>query len=74
MINIRDKKFLKEFGKHLRKLRLDKNISQEALANDAGIGKNQVGLIERGEVNVTLCTIKNLAKNLDVTPKDMLDF
>ena len=74
MINIRDKKYLKEFGKHLRKVRTDHKLSQEALGLDAGLGKNQVGLIERGEVNVTLSTIKKLAKSLQVHPKDLLDF
>ncbi len=74
MINVRDKKYLKEFGKHLRQIRLESKISQEALGLDAGLGKNQVGLIERGEVNVTISTIKKLAKKLEIQPKDLLDF
>lgn len=74
MNNVRDAKYLKEFGKCLRQLRLKKGITQEILSEDAGIGKNQVGLIERGEVNVTISTIKKLAKNLGVHPKDLLDF
>lgn len=49
-------------------------MSQEALANEAGIGKNQVGLIERGEINVTVCTIKKISKYLGYSPKDFLDF
>lgn len=74
MQNGKDNKYLKEFGKNLRRLRTKNGISQEALAIDAGIGKNQVGLIERGEVNVTLNTIKKLAKHINVHPKDLLDF
>lgn len=74
VINIRDKSYLRAFGKNLRKLREAKGISQEKLSNDAEVGKNQVGLIERGEVNVTICTIKKLAKYIDVEPKDLLDF
>lgn len=74
MNNARDKKYLKEFGKNLRALRLKKGITQEILAEDAGIGKNQVGLIERGEINVTISTIKKLAKQLEVHPKELLDF
>lgn len=70
----KDNKYLKEFGKNLRRLRVKKGISQEALAFDAGIGKNQVGVIERGEVNVTINTIKKLAKHIGVHPKDLLDF
>jgi transcriptional regulator with XRE-family HTH domain len=74
VINIKDEKYLRDFGKNFRKLRLAKNMSQEALGNEAGIGKNQVGLIERGEINVTICTIKKIAKNLGYEPKDFLDF
>lgn len=74
VINVRDKKYLKDFGKNLRQIRTNHNLSQEALGLDAGLGKNQVGLIERGEVNVTLSTIKKLAKSLQVHPKDLLDF
>jgi len=72
--NSRDDKYLRDFGKNLRKLRLENNISQEALANDAGIGKNQVGLIERGEINVTISTVKKLAKYIGVQPKQLFDF
>lgn len=74
VINIKDEKYLRDFGKNFRKLRLSKDMSQEALGNEAGIGKNQVGLIERGEINVTICTIKKVAKNLGYEPKDFLDF
>ena len=74
MINIKDEKYLKDFGKNFRRLRMSKGITQEALASDAGVGKNQIGLIERGEINVTVCTIKKIAKNLNVHPKDFLDF
>jgi transcriptional regulator with XRE-family HTH domain len=72
--NSRDSKYLKEFGKNLRKLRLESGISQEALGIEAGIGKNQVGLIERGEVNVTISTIRKLAKTIKIEPKSLLDF
>lgn len=74
MINVRDEKYLRDFGKRLRQLRLKKGITQEILSEEAGIGKNQVGLIERGQINVTISTIKKLAKNLGVHPKELLDF
>ncbi|HKC68460.1 MAG TPA: helix-turn-helix transcriptional regulator [Bacteroidia bacterium] len=74
MNNARDEKYLREFGKNLRRIRLSKNITQEILAEEAGIGHNQVGLIERGEINITISTLKKLAKKLSVQPKDLLDF
>ena len=72
--NTRDDKYLRDFGKHLRQLRLKKDLTQEILSEEAGIGKNQVGLIERGEINVTISTIKRLAKSLGVAPKELLNF
>ena len=74
VIRNKDVKYLKEFGKNLRKLRLDKNITQEALATDALIGKNQIGLIERGEINVTISTLKKIAEQIGIHPKDLLNF
>ncbi len=74
VINIRDKKYLRAFGNNLQKLRKDKGLSQEALYLEAGLGKNQVGLIERGEINISICTFKKLAEGLKVEPKDLLDF
>lgn len=74
MIKVRNTKYIKEFGANLRTIRLAKNKSQEQLGDEAGLGKNQVGLIERGEVNITISSIKELAKALRVHPKDLLDF
>lgn len=72
--NVRDDKYIKAFGENLRKIRLEKNVSQEDLCEYAKLSKNQVGRIERGEVNVTLSTIKQLAKGLKVQPKELFDF
>ena len=74
VINNRDKDVLKTFGAHLRSLRESKNISQQQLALQADISKNQVGNIERGEVNATVISIIAIAKALDVPPKDLFDF
>jgi len=74
VINIKDKAYLTAFGNNLRKLRSDAAMSQEALGLEAGLGKNQIGLIERAEINVTLSTIKCLADALKIHPKDLLDF
>lgn len=74
MINNRDKEILKKFGNHLRELRLSKKISQQELEFKAEISKNQVGNIERGEVNITLITATAIAKALDIPLKDLYDY
>lgn len=58
--------FLKVFGQRIKELRLAKGMSQEELANTAEIPINQVGRIERGEINTTLVTIKALADALQI--------
>ncbi|WP_352258943.1 helix-turn-helix transcriptional regulator [Psychrobacter sp. TB55-MNA-CIBAN-0194] len=42
------------FGKRVREMRKGKGISQERLAEMAGIDRSYMGNIERGEKNVTL--------------------
>ena len=74
MINNRDIDKLKAFGKHLRELRKCKNLSQQQLEFIANISKNQVGNIERGEVNITLITSIAIAKALDIPLKDLFDY
>lgn len=52
------------FGAGLRKIRLGKGISQERLADLAGLHRTYISSVERGERNVTLQTVEKLAKAL----------
>jgi transcriptional regulator with XRE-family HTH domain len=73
VINNRDKEILFKFGRHLRQLRLTKKLSQQELELKAEISKNQVGNIERGEVNITLITATAIAKALEISLKELFD-
>jgi transcriptional regulator with XRE-family HTH domain len=73
-VQIQDKKFTKAFGKRLRELRMQKNMSQEELANTAEIPTNQIGRIERGEINTTLVTIKAIADALSIEVIELFKF
>ncbi len=55
----------KEFGLKIKTIRLEKNISQEQLANSAEIDRTYISDIEKGERNVSLLIIQKLAKALD---------
>lgn len=61
------------FGKHLRKLRLDRGLSQEKLAELADLHRNYVGGVERGERNIALLNIVALARALKVKPGKLMD-
>ena len=74
MINNRDKKVLKAFGKHLFALRKKIELSQEELTFRADLSKNMVGNIERGEVNPTLTTLRALSKGLGIDWAELLTY
>jgi transcriptional regulator with XRE-family HTH domain len=60
------------FGTNLRKIRLDKSISQERLADLAGLHRTYISSVERGERNVTLETIERLAKALGISMSKLM--
>lgn len=57
---------LRLFGERLRELRTERNLSQERLAELAGLDRNYIGQIERAERNVALVNIVRIAKALEV--------
>ena len=56
------------FGRRLREVRTGQGLSQEALADLAGIHSTYVGSVERGERNIALDNIPALADALGVLP------
>ena len=59
-------------AQNIRSLRRAKGISQEKLAELAGLHRTYVGSVERGERNVSLENIDRLAEALLVDPVDLL--
>ena len=59
-------------GKCIRELRLNKGVSQEALADEAGVHRTYMGSVERGERNISLDNIVKIARALKVAPSVLL--
>ena len=62
---------LKAFGQRVQELRKKRNLSQEQLADLAGVHRTYIGMIERAEKNITLCNIERIAKALKLDIKDL---
>ncbi len=59
------------FGHRVQELRKERNLSQEQLAELAGVHRTYIGMIERAEKNITLYNINRIAKALKVGIKDL---
>lgn len=64
--------FLKELGLKLKELREKKGLSQFQLAIEAEIPKNQVGRIERGQINTSVYNLKRISEALGISLVDLL--
>lgn len=67
-------KNLKAFGGHIRRLRINKKMTQEQLADLAGVSENTIVTIEKGLLNPTIATLWEIAVALEVPRKDFFDF
>ena len=66
------KDLAKKFGHNVRSMRKDKGISQDTLALTADIDRSYVGRIERGEVNITLEKVYQIATVLGCDVRELL--
>ncbi|RDK88868.1 helix-turn-helix domain-containing protein [Marinirhabdus gelatinilytica] len=71
MIN---KFLLQEFGNRIRHIRTQENLSQEQLSFKTGFHRTYIGMIERGERNISLTNIAVFAKAFELTIDELLKF
>jgi len=74
MIKPADKKVLKKFGENLRKLRKQKKLSLRQMSYACSIDNSKIAKIEKGQINITLTTLLQLAVALEVHPSSLLDY
>ena len=59
-------------GRHVQRLRRERGLTQEGLAERTGGNWRHIGLVERGDGNPTLGTLLDIARALDVDITDLL--
>ncbi|HZL34778.1 MAG TPA: helix-turn-helix transcriptional regulator [Tepidisphaeraceae bacterium] len=72
LANVAASLFARKFGKRIRELREAAGLSQERLADEAGLHRTHISLIERGRRSVRLETIERLAIALKTQPGAMM--
>ena len=65
---------LNEFGERIKQLRLQKNIIQEKLSFLTGFHRTYIGMIERGERNISISNIAVFAKVFELNISELIDF
>jgi transcriptional regulator with XRE-family HTH domain len=59
-------------GRAIRVLRIERDLSQERFGNIAGMHRNYVGAIERGEINPTFRVLARVASGLEIPISELL--
>lgn len=56
----------------MRRIRLERKLTQEKVAEAAGLHPNYISSVERGERNISICNIENIAFALGVSMGDLV--
>lgn len=69
-----EKSILQQFGQQVRRLRKERQFSQEELADRAQLHRTYIGMIERAEKNITLVNVAKIADALEISVASLMDF
>lgn len=72
-VNMTNKNLIKEFGERIKQLRLNNNLSQEKLSFATGFHRTYIGMIERGERNISLTNMAVFARVFEINLSELLD-
>ncbi len=66
--------YRKQFGKNLRRYRLQKNMTLDELGIKSGLNFKYIGGVERGAYNISFDNIIKIAQALEIEPYKLLIF
>jgi transcriptional regulator with XRE-family HTH domain len=67
-----DTVYLQTFGRRLAALRVQRGLSQEQLAEASGLGPGEVRRVERGQRDLSVIALADIARALDIQPADLM--
>jgi transcriptional regulator with XRE-family HTH domain len=67
-----NREFVRRFGRRLKLLRVDRDLSQEQLGEAAGMHRTFIGRLERGEAGVNVDRLPDLARALEVEAHELI--
>ena len=68
-----NQKRLNQLGLSIKLARVRKELSQEELAELAGLHRTYIGMVERAERNITVINLVQIAKALDISLDKLFD-
>jgi transcriptional regulator with XRE-family HTH domain len=68
---VRTRSILRGLGEEVRERRQRRNLTQEALAFEAGVHPNVVGRLERGIYNPTVMILFAISTKLNISLQDL---
>ena len=68
-----NKEYLQKFANNLKKLRKERNLTQEDLESE-NVSRSMISLIELVRTDLTVSTAKSIADSLEISVKDLFDF
>jgi transcriptional regulator with XRE-family HTH domain len=67
-----DSVYLQSFGRRLQALRVQRGFSEEQLAEASGLGPVELRRAERGQRDLSVIALADLARALDIQPADLM--
>ena len=65
---------VEKLGQKIRIERMKRKISQEKLAEMSDLNRNFIGMVERGETNITVKNLEAVANAFKIDIKDLFNF
>lgn len=66
--------FRKDLGKNLKKIRIQKGLTQETISLESGISRSHIAMIEIGKRDITVSALFKISRALNVSIDKIFEF